>query len=234
MYYILKFNLQKGEGSFPISSDVLAAIPDADYKDIIKTSMTFSFNNDNELLPLVEWKLVDDGISAMSFDDNSFTSGPKPIVWLKLEDEVDIEDKDTWVDALSSGYKLAINGVNDDEPFYFQDHNGYSAIESAEWLADDLWETMQEIVSEMDNGQTFEHDLGLVFKREQTQEEDYSISLTFNYNGVDMTYKWLFETESAIEDFYYYNNEYLDTNNCSCAEENPLVLSVHSLLCNED
>ena len=235
MFYIIKYNLEKGEGKFPTKEDVLAVFPESNYRDVLKSHLRFSFNNDNNLLPVTDWKLVDDGLKSLPRILAGIEKGPKPTIWLKLEEEVDIEDKDAWVDALSSDYVLSIPGINDDEPFYFQDHNGYSKIESAEWLADDLWETMQEIVSGIDNGQTFEHNSGISFKRELVKEEDYIVSLTFNFDGIDFTYKWMFETESAIDDFDYCNNEYVDSEKCNFPEENPKVLKIHTMFCeNED
>lgn len=235
MFYILKFILNKGEGNFPSKEDVSAAFPDANYREIIKSHLKFSFNNDNKMLPVVEWKLVDDGLKSMHRVLAGLENGPKPIIWLKLEDEVDTEDKDAWGDALNSDYVLSIPGINEDQPFYYQDHNGYSKIENAEWLADDLWEAMQEIVIGMKNGQSLEHSSGLFFKRDQKViDGEFSISLSFNFNEVDIVYSWLFEKESAIVDFDYFNNEYSDTTNCNSAEENPMVYKLHLLLCKED
>ncbi len=64
MYYILRFNLRKGEGQFPSKQDVLSAFPDADYEQLIRSSLQFSFNNDNSLINIVDWKLVDDGLHS--------------------------------------------------------------------------------------------------------------------------------------------------------------------------
>lgn len=218
MYYIIKFNLNKGEGKFPSKEDILADFPDSNYSDVIKSNLRFSFNNDNALLPVVKWELVDDGLESMPEVLEGRENGLKPTIWLKLEEEVDTEDRNAWVDALSSDYVLSIPGLNEDEPFYYQDHNGYSKIESAEWLADDLSETMEEIVNSMKNGQTFEHSSGIVFKREQKEKEgEYAICLSYNFNEIDVEYTWLFDSESAIKDFDYGDNVYSDATGCSYA-----------------
>jgi hypothetical protein len=232
MFYILKFNLQKCEGNFPTKEDLSTIFPESNYKEIIKSHLRFSFNNDNNLLPVIEWKLVDDGLKNLPRVLAGLDKGLKPIIWLKLDEEVDIEDNDVWVDALSSEYVLSIPGINNDESFYFQDHNGYSKIESAEWLADDLWEELEEIVRQLKNKQVLETDFGLVFKHELKKNgEEYVISLSFDFNSVHMTFEWLFESELFLDGFDYYDKIYSDSDNCNCIEENSKILEVHSIIC---
>jgi hypothetical protein len=232
MYYILKFNFTKGEGQFPSSKDFLSAFPNSNYSDSIKNALHFSLNNDNELLPVIDWKLVNDGLSGMSIDEFGAVNGPNPIVWLKLAKEIDIEDEFAWVDILSSDYVLSMSRLNSNKPYYFQDHNGYSTIESAEWYADDLWDKMQEIVCEIIIGKSFENKSGLTFTFEKTENEEVcSTSLSFKFEDVNFIYTWLFENKSEMEVFNYYDQEYSDSNNCQYAEENPLIYKLHSLIC---
>lgn len=233
MYYILKLNLRKGEGHFPSKNEVLAVLPDADYEQLIRSCLRFSFNNDNGLLPVVDWKLVDDGLADFSIDESGeVVDYPKPAVWLQLEDEVDIDDVDAWVDALSSDYILTIPGVNDDNPFYFQDHNGYSKVESAEWLADDLWEALPETLQEMGDGDSKDVAPNMRIKRiKETNDEGLVLSLEIQSFDNSCKFSWLFETEDSINDFDYYDTKYTDTDDQPCAENNPIIYQVHKSIC---
>jgi hypothetical protein len=231
MYYIIKFNLQGGEGHLPEQDVILNAFPEMSYEEVLKSHLRFSFNNDNEVLPVKDWKLVDDGLSYLSFTDDGLENGPQPVIWVNLEHEVNLEDSSAWIDVLSSDYVLQVPGINEDEPFYFQDHNGYNVVESAEWLADDLWQIFQKIALKIMAGQIESTTSDLNLKLQKSQNEDYiKLSITFSFQQVQFNYIWFFEDEASITNFKFSDNEYSDSANCEWPEENPLIFKLHELL----
>jgi len=236
MYYILRFNLRKGEGQFPSKQDVLSAFPDADYEQLIRSSLQFSFNNDNSLINIVDWKLVDDGLHSFELSDEGVVTGyPQPVVWLELEEEVDVDDEDAWTDALSSDYILTVQGVNDDEPFYFQDHNGYSKVESAEWLADDLWDALKDYIQVMEDGDSKDIAPNMRITRiKETNDEGLVLSLEIQSFDKSCKYSWLFETEQSIDDFDFYDSKYTDSEDQPCAENNPMIYKLHTVFCQKN
>jgi hypothetical protein len=234
MYYILKFNLQKTEGILPNEKEVLSVHPSKTYERVIKDAMKFSFNNDNDKLPIVDWKLVDDGKRFLHIKDGKFEGFPKPVVWLQLEDEIDIEDSDNWVDALNSDYNLKIDGINMDEPFYFQDHNGYSKVESAEWLADEIWDTLQETIADMEDNQSDKlSDDAEITRQRSNDNERIVLTVIIKSSDRNFVFTWFFESEDDLANFEFYNNEYSDSDGCTCTEENPMIYTIHSLICRD-
>jgi hypothetical protein len=231
MYYTIRFNLQKGEGHFPTKSELKDLKSLDAYSDFLKKSMRFSFNNDNGMLPLVEWKLVDDGLSSLTFSEEGYETGPQPAVWLHLEDEVDIEDEEVWADALRSDYVLEIPGVNENEPFYFQDHSSNSQVESAEWLADEIGEHLSELALELNDEASVTLSDELVITRTSSVIEDgIAVKLTLEHKGSEFIYTWYFENEDAMAGFEYYNNEYMDSKECESIEANPSVYAIHTII----
>ena len=235
MYYILKFNLQKSEGRFPSKAEVLSVFPNSVYGQVLKESLKFSFHNDNNLLQVVNWKLVDDGMESLQLDGDEIEGYPLPIVWLHLKNEVDIEDADIWLDALSSEYVLKIERINMDEPYFFQDHNGYSKVESAEWLADEIWETLQETIADMEDDQMNKlTDDTVITRQRSVEDEGIILSAIIKIGNLDFIFRWFFESEEAIADFDFYNNEYSDSNGFAYAEENYMIYKIHRLICEND
>jgi hypothetical protein len=232
MYYILKYNLQKSEGGFPNAADVSAKFPNKDCEQVLKESMKFSFNNDNGLLPVVDWKMVDEGLASFQISNGDIEGYPQPVIWLHLEDEVDMDDNDAWADALSSDYVLSIEGINEDSPFYFQDHNGYSKVESAEWLADEIWESLQETIANMEDDQSddLSEDVEIT-RRKSHDDEGIALSAIIKNDDKEFVFSWFFESEDAISDFEYYNNEYSDSDGCAYAEGNAMIYRIHRLIC---
>jgi hypothetical protein len=149
--YFIRFVMQKGVGSFPKVPAILNLFPDKEPLQVIKDNMKFLLNNDSELLPIDDYELIDNGFSHLEIDKDEYTWGPKPVIWLLLNE--DLEEKDSrWNDALQSDYELLINNINNEEPFYFQDHNGYSRVYTLEWVAETLDENLDELLSHLEVG----------------------------------------------------------------------------------
>jgi hypothetical protein len=147
--------MQKGDGIFPKVPAILNLFPDNDPLLIIKDNMKFLLNNDNDMLPINEYKVIDDGLSYLEIDDDEYTWGPKPVIWLLLNESL-MENDSKWNDALQSDYELLINNINNDEPFYFQDHNGYSRVYSLPWVAETLDDNLEAFVSHLDAGEAIQ------------------------------------------------------------------------------
>lgn len=232
MYYHLIFNLQKGEGSFPDLDQIKLLFPSKGPLEVIKDHMVFSFHNDNQLLPVDEYSIIDDGLSNLQISKGGLQLGPKPIVWLKLREEVDPEDIVSWQDALMSDYKLCIPNINDTRPFFFQDHNGYSKVIFSEHLADDLWEKLEYWIQKLKLGQTVEIDQTCTIERRENQKgAPFNITLEISCNGIASTWGWTFESIEDLNQFEPSDNFYSDAANCEYPEENPNLYFLHKAIC---
>ncbi|MGR6087725.1 MAG: hypothetical protein ACU4F9_06100 [Arcticibacter sp.] len=231
MYYIIKYHLQKGEGQFPAPRDIEKFNSNKPFEEIIRENLKFSFNNDNGLLPISDWKLVEDGLSFLALNSDGFDQGPRPVVWIHLEEEIDVEDEDAWADALSSDYSLAIAGINEEAPFYFQDHNGYSKVESAEWLADEIWAHLEVMLPNLKDNETIEiqHSLILSYSKRVT-EDGIVAAIEMKLGEQSFVYAWHFDDEDALSDVSFSNSEYSDSIGTTNAEENPAIYTVHRYL----
>jgi hypothetical protein len=209
MNYILKFNLSKGDGEFPEKKEVLEKYPDQNYEELVKSSMHFDFNNSNGSLPVIDWKLLDDGLSSLVLNDNGHVSGPQPIVWLKLANEVDYKNKGLWAEALTSDYILQIEGIN--ESYYFQDHNGYSKVEPAKLYADEVWGYLEEILKEIQTDECKQYTPELLLTRKKSIIDNrILLSLEVNLSGYIFNYSYIFSNQEAIEVFNFSDTEYSD------------------------
>ena len=146
--YFIRFVMQKGDGKFPKVPAILNLFPDNNPLQVIKDNMKFLLNNDNEMLPINEYKVIDDGLSHIEINEDEYTWGPKPAIWLLLNEEL-LEDDSKWNDALQSDYELLINNINNEEPFYFQDHNGYSRVYNLVSVAETLDDNLDELGSHL-------------------------------------------------------------------------------------
>ena len=229
MNYILKFYLSKGDGEFPTRKDVIEKYPNANYEELIKSSMHFDFNNSNGSLNVIDWKLLDDGLSSLALNDDGPDSVPQPIVWLKLANEVDHKNKGLWVEALTSDYILQIEGIN--EPYYFQDHNGYSKVEPAKLYADEVWDYLEEILKEIQTDECKQYTPELLLTRKKSIIDNrILLSLEVNLSGYIFNYSYIFSNQEAIEVFNFSDTEYSDLDGNICSEENPLTYKLHDLL----
>jgi hypothetical protein len=73
------------------------------------------------------WKILDDGLERIIVEEDYKISGyPSPIVEFVLKDEINPEQlkEGVWM----SSYSLNIPECNQDEPYYFQDNNGYTSV----------------------------------------------------------------------------------------------------------
>ncbi len=79
---------------------------------------------------IADWKIIDNGLSGLSFTSMSLSGHPAPIVEFVLNEEVDADEflHGVW----TASYKLEIPGLNSEEPFFYEDHNGHAKIVSIE------------------------------------------------------------------------------------------------------
>ncbi len=63
--YFIRFVMQKGDGKFPKVPAILNLFPDNDPLQVIKDNLKFLLNNDNEMLPIDDYKLIDNGLSHL-------------------------------------------------------------------------------------------------------------------------------------------------------------------------
>jgi hypothetical protein len=153
--YFIRFVMQKGEGIFPKIPAILSLFPNNDPLQVIKDNMNFLLNNDNELLPINEYKLIDNGLSYLEIDNDEYIWGPKPTLWLLLNEDL-LDNDIRWNDIFQSDYELLINNINNEEPFYFQDHNGYSRVYYLESVAEDLDDNLDTLGSHLMVGESIQ------------------------------------------------------------------------------
>ena len=120
----IKFKMTKGEGDFP---DITSIPEDKRNSDYIRSCMKFR-EDFMEVEDYIEsWKIVDDGLEEIIVEEDCTISGyPSPIVEYILKDKIDPEEfkQGVWM----SRYRLMIPECNEDEPFYFEDRNGYTSV----------------------------------------------------------------------------------------------------------
>ncbi len=228
MYYYISFYLQKGEGFFPNLDKIKSIFSSKDPLDVIKENMKFSFNNDNHLLPVDKYIIIDNGFDHLRIDEDGVVKGPMPVIWLMLKEEIDPEDINYWQDAMMSDYKLSILGINNDDPFFFQDHNGYSKVIYSEHMADDLWERLEYWAQKLDIGQKVDIDKNCsIVRKENLEAEPFNITLEISCKGEVSTWGWTFESEKDLTHFEPSDKFYSDRSNCEYPEENPSLYFLH-------
>lgn len=231
MYYYLIFDLRKGEGGFPDLEKIKLLFLSEDPLEVIKKYVVFSFHNDNQLLPVDKYKIIDIGLDKLEIGNDGMIKGPMPVIWLKLKEEIDSEDINYWQDALMSDYKLSIKDINDHNPFFFQDHNGYSKVISSEHLADDLWEKFKYWGKKLHQGQKVEIDKNLLIKRKENLEAtSFDITLEVSCKGKISNWGWTFGSKKDMTFFRPDDNFYSDTDNCEYPEENPNLYFLHEII----
>ena len=232
MYYYVSFDLRKGEGGFPDLEKIKLLFSPKDPLEVIKKYVVFSFHNDNQLLPVDKYKIIDNGLDKLEIENDRIIKGPMPVIWLMLKDDIDPEDINYWQDALMSDCKLSIKAINDHNPFFFQDHNGYSKVIYSEHLADDLWERLEYWGQKLDLCQKVDIDKICSIERKQNLEaEPYNITLEISYQAEISTWGWTFESQKDLTHFKPTDNFYSDIANCKYPEENPNLYFLHKAIC---
>jgi hypothetical protein len=211
MFYFIHFKLTKGEGAWP-------SLLSSESMDAVQKALHFELNNDNELLPISGYQLVADGTDAMTVESGVLTGHPEPVLWLRLEEEVDVEDEEAWMDILGSEQRLDLPGR---EPFSFQDHNGYSRVYNAEWLADAMWsELLPTLAASMQSGETRPIDPDRAVQKIVDRE---SLQVTMRFTDGDSHFRWTFgfNTTDALNAFQPMDQTYTNDAGTEFPEEDP-------------
>lgn len=120
----IKFVMTKGEGEFPDFSLLPKSNQNTKY---IKSCMTFlpAFDDVEDIIE--DWDIVDDGLGNMKYKNGVFDGVPEPVIEFTLNKKK--VDKDEFLRGVwTSSYKLSIPEVNDIDPYFYEDHNGYTHI----------------------------------------------------------------------------------------------------------
>jgi hypothetical protein len=88
--------------------------------------MTFSPSFDEVENDIEKWEMIDDGLSEMYYKDGVFHGTPAPIIEFTLKKKMNKQVflRNVW----HSSYKFHVPTLNDDEPYFYEDHNGYTNI----------------------------------------------------------------------------------------------------------
>ena len=92
----------------------------------IKSCFKFSPNFDEMNKFIEKWEIINDGLDDLEFVDGDIKGYPHPLVKFFLNKKV--SKKKFLHGVWTSSCKLQIPSLNDDEPFFFEDHNGYSNV----------------------------------------------------------------------------------------------------------
>jgi hypothetical protein len=119
----IRFALTKGDGWFPECSDLPKTKQNTKY---MKSCMTFMPQFDEAEDVIEKWEIIDDGLGEMYYKDGVFHGVPTPIVEFTLKQKMNKQEflRNVW----TSSYKFHVPTLNDDEPYFYEDHNGYSSI----------------------------------------------------------------------------------------------------------
>ncbi len=134
---VIRFAMTKGEGEYPAGSEF--SLEEA--ADIRKT-LTFYLdydpaNAENDLTDVMieECKIIYDGITysdeikyGLYIKDGELEGHPSPIIEFTLSRSVDVDDfrKCVWMSRFC--VKPISRNESDQEPFFFEDHNGYTSV----------------------------------------------------------------------------------------------------------
>lgn len=120
----IQFVLSKGDGWFPECSDLPESKQNTEY---MKSCMTFVPSFDEVEDDIEKWEMIDDGLGEMYYKDGVFDGTPAPVVEFTLKDKN--VDRDEFLRGVwTSSYKLSIPEVNETDPYFYEDHNGYTHI----------------------------------------------------------------------------------------------------------
>jgi hypothetical protein len=73
------------------------------------------------------WKIVDDGLKTLKYKNGIFDGSPAPVVEFTFKDK-NVDRDELLRGVWTSFYKLSIPEVNDIDPYFYEDHNGYTHI----------------------------------------------------------------------------------------------------------
>lgn len=125
----IKFILSKGDGQLPD----LSLLPlEKRNKDFIISCMNFmpAFEDVEDIIE--NWNFIDQGLDSIDIKEGEIIGYPCPIIEIQVNKrffDEQFEDKNEFLKSIwESSYRLSIKGLNEDEPFYFCDFNGYSKI----------------------------------------------------------------------------------------------------------
>jgi hypothetical protein len=124
MIISISFGFTKGgDGLWPDFSKLPKSKQNIKY---IKSCFEFSPNFDEMNKFIEKWEIIDDGLDDLEFVDGDLKGRPRPLVSFILNTRI---GKEKFLHGVwTSSYKLQVPSLNDDEPFFFEDHNGYSSV----------------------------------------------------------------------------------------------------------
>ena len=125
----VQFVLSKGDGEWPDLSSLSEENKNVDY---LKSCLEFMPAFDDVESVITNWKLIDAGLDDLTFAEGNLAGYPRPIIEFTLDkekyDQLFEDKKDFLRGVWESTYQFIIPGINDEDPFYFADFNGYTHI----------------------------------------------------------------------------------------------------------
>jgi hypothetical protein len=117
------FKLTKGEGTFP---DLTLLPKTKQNSRYIRSRMMLIPAFEDVIDSIQSWKMIDDGLKNIRYVREELVGYPVPIIEFTVPNGTDKGDflRGVWL----TSYMLDIPNVNDGNPYYFEDHNGYSEV----------------------------------------------------------------------------------------------------------
>ena len=221
MYYFVQFQLNHSEGDIPSQLSL----------EQIKQHLTFNVFNENNALPIESFQLLDNGLEHLSVENGRIKNELKPVVYLKLTDDVDPDDADAWSDLMLSDYKLSVPGVNDQDPCFIGDVNGnldvMYAENLAEALADKLFDISQMIVEEEFTPVTADCS---ITRQHEFMGDQIQMHIVLKYQNEDYTWSWTFEDADAMGKLDFSENYYKDHAGNDYPEQQAMLWHLHKIM----
>jgi uncharacterized protein (DUF608 family) len=72
-----------------------------------------------------------------------------------------------------------------------------------------------------------------ITRQRSNDNERIVLTVIIKSSDRNFVFTWFFESEDDLANFEFYNNEYSDSDGCTCTEENPMIYTIHSLICRD-
>ena len=137
MEVIVQHCLTKSDGGKPPSIDELSALDTKDIRSFLSFHLDWDPGASPEIeesgVKIVEIEFLDDGITSCLMlnphsGDDCIEGDPAPLIRYTLDRDVDAEEFKRCVWQSSMKYQPVSRLENGDNPYYAEDHNGYTHV----------------------------------------------------------------------------------------------------------
>lgn len=130
----IRLALTKGSGDWP---DLSILPAEKRFTAYLHQCMTLQLDDEDVTtnFPVIGYRIIDSGLCPSEFGqgisvvDGEIVGHPTPVIQFTLDGERQNFDDEGFLHAVwQSSYKMEIPELHSEEPFYWEDHNGYSSF----------------------------------------------------------------------------------------------------------